>query len=182
MSGFDPGRLARLGKVLADHVDRDDVAGVAWLAARDDDVEVGWAGRSSRGGAPLARDSIFRIASTTKPIVAVAALILVEECRLRLDDPVEDLLPELAGRRVLVDPRGPVDGDTVTAHRPITVGDVLTFRLGLGMDFAVGWPQPAPRSDERTRPGRWRARAAGATRAGRVDAPVGHAPAAVPAR
>jgi CubicO group peptidase (beta-lactamase class C family) len=142
MSGFDPGRLARLGKVLADHVDRDDVAGVAWLAARDDDVEVGWAGRSSRGGAPLARDSIFRIASTTKPIVAVAALILVEECRLRLDDPVEDLLPELAGRRVLVDPRGPVDGDTVTAHRPITVGDVLTFRLGLGMDFAVGWPQP----------------------------------------
>ena len=59
-------------------------------------------------GAGVGRDSIFRIASTTKPIVAVGALILVEECRLRLDDPVDDLLPELAVRRVLVDPRGPI--------------------------------------------------------------------------
>jgi CubicO group peptidase (beta-lactamase class C family) len=66
----------------------------------------------------------------------------VEECRLRLDDAVDDLLPELADRRVLVDPRGPIDGDTVPAQRPITVQDVLTFRLGLGMDFAAPWPQP----------------------------------------
>ncbi len=78
----------------------------------------------------------------TKPIVAVGALVLVEECRLRLDDPVDDLLPELADRRVLVDGRGPLDGDTVPARRPITVHDVLTFRLGLGMDFEAPWPQP----------------------------------------
>jgi CubicO group peptidase (beta-lactamase class C family) len=78
----------------------------------------------------------------TKPIVAVATLQLVEECRIRLDDPVDEWLPELAGRRVLVDGRGPIDGETVAATRPITLHDVLTFRLGWGMDFAAPWPQP----------------------------------------
>jgi CubicO group peptidase (beta-lactamase class C family) len=78
----------------------------------------------------------------TKPIVAAGALVLVEECRLRLEDPVDELLPELADRRVLVDQRGPIDGETVPADRPITVEDVLTFRLGLGMDFTAPWPQP----------------------------------------
>ena len=96
---------------------------------RGDDVQIGAAGVLTRGEAePVARDSVFRISSMTKPIVAVAALILVEECRLRLDDPVDDLLPELADRRVLVDPLGPIDGETVPARRPITVHDVLTFR------------------------------------------------------
>ena len=79
-----------------------------------------------------ARDSIFRIASMTKPVTAVAALILVEECRLRLDDPVDDLLPELADRQVLRDLDGPID-DTVPADRPITLRDLLTFRMGCGM-------------------------------------------------
>ncbi len=78
----------------------------------------------------------------TKPIVAVGALLLVEECALRLADPVDALLPELADRRVLVDGRGSLGGDTVPAHRPITVHDLLTFRLGLGMDFEAPWPQP----------------------------------------
>jgi CubicO group peptidase (beta-lactamase class C family) len=143
MTGFDQARLMRLRDVMAGHVDGDDIGGVAWLAARDDDVEVGWAGTLSRGEPePVQRDSIFRIASMTKPITAVGALILVEECRLRLDDPVDDLLPELADRRVLVDGRGPIDGDTVPANRPITLRDVLTFRLGLGMDFQAPWPQP----------------------------------------
>ena len=90
----------------------------------------------------MARDTQFRIASMTKPMLAVGALVLIEECVLRLDDPVDELLPELADRRVLVDPRGPVDGETVPATRPITVDDLLTFRLGLGMDFAEPWPQP----------------------------------------
>jgi CubicO group peptidase (beta-lactamase class C family) len=143
MSGFDSERIARLNDVLAGHVADDTVGGVAWLAARGDDVRVGVVGNLTRGTNDLVRrDSIFRIASMTKPIVAVAALILVEECRLRLEDPVDDVLPELAGRRVLVDPRGPIDGPTVDAHRPITVHDVLTFQLGLGMDFAAPWPQP----------------------------------------
>ena len=143
MSGFDAGRLKGLHDVMAGHVEQDRVGGVAWLAARGDDVEVGAAGYLTRGEPnPVRRDSIFRIASMTKPIVAVGALLLVEECALRLADPVDALLPELADRRVLVDGRGPIEGDTVPAHRPITVHDVLTFRLGLGMDFEAPWPQP----------------------------------------
>jgi CubicO group peptidase (beta-lactamase class C family) len=143
MSGFNPARFGRLGDVMAGHVERDTTGGVAWLAARDDDIDVGAAGVLTRGeAAPVRRDSLFRIASMTKPIVAVGALILVEECRLRLDDPVDDLFPELAGRRVLVDPRGPIDGETVPARRSITLRDVLTFRLGLGLDFEAPWPQP----------------------------------------
>ena len=78
------------------HVAADRVGGVAWVAAVGDDVEVGVAGCRTRGGAPVQRDSIFRIASMTKPIVAVGALLLVEECKLRLEDPVDELLPELA--------------------------------------------------------------------------------------
>src|SRR5262245_40458458 len=143
MSGLDAGRLGRLHDVMSGYVERDALGGVAWLAARDDDVEVGSGGALTRGEpAPIARDSIFRIASMSKPITAVGALILLEECRLRLDDPVDDLLPELAERRVLVDGRGPLDGATDPADRPITLRDLLTFRLGWGMDFTAPWPQP----------------------------------------
>ena len=143
MSGFDRARFQRLGDVMAGHVERDATGGVAWLAARDNEIAFGASGVLTRGEpAPVRRDSLFRIASMTKPIVAVGALILVEECRLRLEDPVDDLLPELADRRVLVEARGPIDGQTVPAERPITLEDVLNFRLGLGMDFSAPWPQP----------------------------------------
>jgi CubicO group peptidase (beta-lactamase class C family) len=143
MTTFDSSRLQRLHDVMARHVGDDTVGGVAWLAARGDDVQIGTAGSRTRGeAAPVRRDSIFRIASMTKPVVAVAALLLVEECTLRLEDPIDDLVPELADRKVLVDGRGPLDGETVPAHRPITLHDVLTFRLGLGMDFDAPWPQP----------------------------------------
>jgi CubicO group peptidase (beta-lactamase class C family) len=143
MSGFDAGRLRRLHEVMERHVEEGTVGGVAWLAARDDQVEVGTAGNLTRGEAkPVQRDTMFRIASMTKPILAVGTLILVEECRLRLDDPVDNILPELANRRVLVNGGGPIDGETVPAQRPITVRDLLTFQLGLGMDFAAPWPQP----------------------------------------
>src|SRR3954469_23519442 len=143
MSGFDRRRLARLSDAMQVHVEEDRVGGVAWLLAADDDVDVAVAGRLTRGETTaVSRDSIFRISSMTKPIVAVAALTLVEEYKLRLDDPVDVLLPELADRRVLVDARGPINGETVAAHRPITLHDVLTFRLGIGMDFAAPWPQP----------------------------------------
>ena len=74
----------------------------------------------------LKRDTILRIASMTKPITAVATMILVEEGKLRLDEPVDRLLPELANRKVLKRADGPLD-DTVPANRPITVRDCLTF-------------------------------------------------------
>jgi CubicO group peptidase (beta-lactamase class C family) len=97
MKNFDAARLERLRTILERHVDDGRVGGVAWLAACDDDVELGMAGHLTRGQpTPVERDSIFRISSMTKPIVTVAALTLIEECVIRLDDPVDDLLPELA--------------------------------------------------------------------------------------
>jgi CubicO group peptidase (beta-lactamase class C family) len=87
---------------------------------------------------PMRRDTIFRLASTTKPITAVGAMILVEECELRLDDPVDEWLPELRNRRVLRTIDSPLD-DTVPAKRPITLRDLLTFRSGYG---EVGFLSP----------------------------------------
>ena len=109
-----------------------EVHGAAWLVDRAGDVSSGAAGIS-------APDSIFRISSVTKPVVAALAMQLVDEGLLRLDDPVDRLLRELSDRRVLRDPSGPIE-DTVPADRPITVRDVLEFRLGLGMDFAGPFP------------------------------------------
>jgi len=149
---WDTERLHRLDEVLTTHVERGDVVGLTWLVSRSGEVHAGAAGTLRAGiagdggdasGTPsgaVERDTIYRISSTTKPITAVGALTLVEECRLRLDDPVDDLLPELADRQVLADPEGPLD-DTVPAQRPITVGDLLTFRSGLGWDFAATGPQ-----------------------------------------
>ena len=140
--GLAGGRLARMQDVMAGHVARGDVPGLVWLVARHGEVQSGVAGTLETGdGEPVRQDTIFRISSMTKPVTAVAALILVEECLLRLDEPVDRLLPELANRWVLARPDGPLD-ETVPAIRPITVRDLLTFRLGLGMDFAASAPQP----------------------------------------
>ena len=84
----------------------------------------------------MRRDTIFRIASMTKPITAAAAMILVEECRLRLDEPVDRLLPELADRRVLKRLDGPLD-DTVPANRPITRARPADLPHGLRPDHGA---------------------------------------------
>jgi len=94
----------------------------------------------------MRRDTIFRITSMTKPILATATMMLVEDGRLALDEPVDRLLPELANRRVLKRIDGPLD-DTVPANRPITIEDLLTFRMGYGMLFE-------PASSRRTRSSR----------------------------
>jgi CubicO group peptidase (beta-lactamase class C family) len=139
---FHPDLGRRLDDRMARHVEEDEAGGLAWLAWHDGEVVTGTAGVLTRGGdAAVPRDSLFRVASNTKPLTAAAALILVEECRLRLEDPVDDLLPELADRRVLVDPLGPIDGETVPAERSITVRDLLTMECGFGMDFTAPWPQ-----------------------------------------
>jgi CubicO group peptidase (beta-lactamase class C family) len=143
MEGFDQQRIDRLHRIVAGHVERGNVGGVAWLAARDGEVVVGVGGTLTRGEpGPVQRDSLFRIASMTKPIVTVGALLLLERCALRLDDPIDPLLPELAGRRVLVDPTGPLDGPTVPAERPLSPRDLLTSRMGWGIDLDGPWPQP----------------------------------------
>ncbi|RBY79541.1 serine hydrolase [Geodermatophilus sp. TF02-6] len=128
--------------VVAPHVAAGAVPGAAWWVARDGEVARGAAGTHTPGGDdPVRPDTVFRIASTTKPVVAAAVMALVDEGRLGLDDPVDTLLPELADRTVLTDPADPAAG-TVPARRAITVRDVLTLRLGLGMDFTAPWPSP----------------------------------------
>jgi CubicO group peptidase (beta-lactamase class C family) len=121
--------------IMAGHVDRGTMPGLVSLVSRRGEVHVDTIGAMAVGGAPVTRDTIFRISSMTKPIIAAATMILVEECRLRLDEPVDRLLPELADRRVLRSLDGPVD-DTVPANRPITVRDLLTFRMGMGLVLA----------------------------------------------
>jgi CubicO group peptidase (beta-lactamase class C family) len=105
------------------------------LLARGAELHADVIGSKSIGGDPVQRDTLFRLASITKPITAVAALILVEECKLRLDEPLDGLLPEPAGMRVVRDVAGPVK-DTVPAQRSITLRDLLTFRMGTGMMMA----------------------------------------------
>jgi CubicO group peptidase (beta-lactamase class C family) len=134
--GLSRARLGRMHDVMAGHVQRSDVPGIVTLVSRRGEVHVGALGMKAIGGSePMRRDTIFRIASVTKPIVAAAAMILVEECTLRLDEPVDQLLPELANRQVLRTLGSPLD-DTVPANRPITLRDLLTFRLGYGAVFA----------------------------------------------
>src|ERR671911_607981 len=140
--GLSEARLERMQDVLASHVDRGAVPGVVTLVSRRGEVHVEAIGMLAFDGSePMRRDTIFRIASVTKPIVAAAAMILVEECTLRLDEPVDQWLPELADRRVLRAIDSPLD-DTVPANRPITLRDLLTFRLGIGsvMVFPLRYP------------------------------------------
>jgi len=129
-------------EVMAGHVTRSTVPGMVMLLSRRGEVHAEAIGMLAFDGSePMRRDTIFRIASVTKPIVAAAAMILVEECTLRLDEPLDQWLPELADRRVLRAIDGPLD-DTVPANRPITLRDLLTFRLGIGavMVFPPRYP------------------------------------------
>jgi CubicO group peptidase (beta-lactamase class C family) len=131
-SGLSATRLRRMHDVLGRHVESGRVPGLVALVSRRGEIHVEAIGKIAIDGAPMRRDSMFRIASMTKPISAVAAMILVEECRLRLDDPVDEFLPELADRSVLRTIESEID-DTVPAKRAITLRDVLSFRLGYGM-------------------------------------------------
>jgi CubicO group peptidase (beta-lactamase class C family) len=134
--GFSKARLDRMHEVMAGYIQKGDVPGMVTLLSRRGEVHVDAIGTKALGGAePMQRDTIFRIASMTKPITAVAAMILVEESKVRLDEPVDRLLPELAARKVLTRLDGPLD-DTVPARRPITVRDLLTFRMGIGLVLA----------------------------------------------
>ena len=144
--GLSKARLGRMHDVMAGYVERGELSGLVTLVSRRGEVHVDAIGTKAVGERdPMRRDTIFRIASLTKPITAVAAMILVEECTMRLDEPVDRWLPELANRRVLKRLGGPVD-DTVPARRPITVRDLLTFRLGFGIIMAPPNTYPIQRA------------------------------------
>jgi len=140
--GFSRARLGRLSDALRAYVDSGAVAGAVGLICRHDEVHAEVVGLQDLGArTPMRRDTIFRLASVTKPIAAAAAMILVEETKLRLDEPVDRHLPELANRRVLRSLDAQID-DTVPAHRPITLRDLLTFRLGFGAIMAAPGTYP----------------------------------------
>ncbi|HEV7357350.1 MAG TPA: serine hydrolase domain-containing protein, partial [Steroidobacteraceae bacterium] len=109
-----------------------ELAGAAALVWRDGRiVQTAIAGRRDLAtNLPIERDTIFRIASMTKPVTTVAALMLYDEGRYALDEPIVRHAPELAHLRVLRDPEGPLD-QTAAAERPITFADLLTHRSGL---------------------------------------------------
>ena len=139
--GWSGARLDRTHEAMAGRVERGEVPGLVTLVARRDEVRVDAVGAKAVGGAPMRRDTIFRISSLTKPIAAAASMVLVEDGTLRLDEPVDQLLPELADRRVLKRLNGPLE-DTVPAKRSITLRDLLTLRMGFG--FILGTPETYP--------------------------------------
>jgi CubicO group peptidase (beta-lactamase class C family) len=138
MTGLSKPRLERLHQALSGYVERHEMPGMVALVSHHDDVHVETLGAMSLGHpAPMRRDAIFRIASLAKPMTAVAAMILVEDCKLRLDESIEPWLPELAHRRVLKSISSQLD-DTVPARRAISVRDLLTFRMGFGSVATAG--------------------------------------------
>jgi CubicO group peptidase (beta-lactamase class C family) len=136
--------LEQFAAAVDAHVGDDNVPGLVALVARGEHVHVETRGSLTIGGPAVQRDSLFRIASTTKPITGAATLALVREGLLALDEPIDRLLPELANPRVLRRMDGPLD-DTVPAERPITVRDLLTFTFGFGMVVEMFTaPEPWP--------------------------------------
>lgn len=142
MGGLD--RFEGLHERMAAHVRDDGVGGLAWAVGSSNGIVTGAAGwlDPDRRDREMPVDGVFRIASVSKPIVAVAALQLVEAGLAGLDEPIDEVLPELASPQVLTDPDGPLDQATEPAERAITLRDLLTFRCGLGMHFDFERPQP----------------------------------------
>ena len=136
--------IPRLDEIIQAAVAQGQAPGVVAAVARGDETYIEAAGTMAVDGPPMREDTLFRISSTTKPITAAVILGLIEDGLLRLDEPVDRLVPELAGRRVLRRPDGPLD-DTVRAERPVTVRDLLTFTWGFGMQGAMfSGPEPWP--------------------------------------
>lgn len=145
MSALSPERLARITPLLEEHVAAG-LPGVVALVARGQQVHVATAGvQDLASQVPMRRDTLFRIASMTKPLVVAVALTLIEEGRFGLDDQAQVWLPELAERKVLRSIESELD-DTTPASRPITVRDVMTFRLGWGAIMAPEGTYPIQRA------------------------------------
>lgn len=141
-SGFHPARLAVMHETMAHHAGTEALPGLVTLISRGGETDLQAYGATTvDGDTPMREDTIFRIASVTKPIVAVAAMTLVEDATLRLDDPVDPYLPELANRQVLRSLESDLS-DTVPADRPISLRDLLTLTPGYGAIFAAPGTYP----------------------------------------
>ncbi|MBX3485777.1 serine hydrolase [Phenylobacterium sp.] len=140
-AGFKSEILGQVAPALKGLVDQGALSGMVTLVWKDGrEVQFNAIGqRDIAGGLPMERDTIFRIASMTKPVTTLAALMLVEEGRLKLDDPITKWLPEFRDMAVLKDAAGPLD-DTVPARRDITVEDLMTHRSGLAYGFTSRGP------------------------------------------
>jgi CubicO group peptidase (beta-lactamase class C family) len=141
LAGLSATRLAALTNAMQGYVERGEVAGVVSMVWRRG--EIGYFEalglRDEARELPMERDTLFRIASMTKPVTSAAILMLIEEDRLAFDTPIFLWLPELAAPRVLRDPAGPLD-DTEPAKAPLTVLDLLTHRAGFAYHFTASGP------------------------------------------
>jgi CubicO group peptidase (beta-lactamase class C family) len=138
--GLSTARLARLGSAMRGEIERGRVPGAVALIARRGRLAYfeSYGKRDPANSAPMAKDSIFRIYSMTKPIVSVAAMMLWEEGRFLLSDPVGKFLPELSALKVALT-RG-AEIDLVDAERPITIQDLLRHTSGLTYEFRGNGP------------------------------------------
>ncbi|MEZ4730580.1 MAG: serine hydrolase domain-containing protein [Caldilineaceae bacterium] len=121
-----------IASAIGELVAAGELAGAATLVWRGGEViqQASVGRRDMAARQPMKRDTLFRIASMTKPITSTAALMLVEEGRIALHEPIAHWAPEFAEMRVLRSPTGPLH-QTVPAERPITFEDLLTHRAGL---------------------------------------------------
>ncbi len=144
---LSPDGLARLHDAMTAHVESGRMPGLVYLVAAGDEVHVEAVGQPAFDASRCLRtDDLFRVASLTKPITAVATMSLVEDGALRLDQSIDDLIPELADRQVLRRPDAELD-DTLLAERAITVEDLLTFRAGMGSPMVEPGSTPLMRAE-----------------------------------
>ena len=138
MTIFSKERLGRLHEDLSAYVTTGERPGLVTLVSKEGETHVDAIGNHQAGGGnPMQRDTIFRIASLTKPVTGAVTMKLIEQGKLSLDEPIDRLIPELANRRVLRRLEGPLE-DTVPAKRPILVSDLLTMRMGMGAIMRPG--------------------------------------------
>ena len=141
LGGFDTAGLAQIAPNLQGVVDAGDLSGFVTLLWRKGEVaQVNTIGmRDVAAGEPMTRDTLFRIASMTKPITSVAMLMLIEAGKARLDDPITRWAPEFSNMKVLKSPTGPLD-EVYDAPRDITIDDLMTHRSGLAYGFTSVGP------------------------------------------
>ena len=137
--GMSRDRVGRIGEVLQREVDARRLPGAVSLVARRGRVVhfKAFGTREPVSGAPMERDSLFRIYSMTKPIVSVALMMLVEEGRLLLSDPLSGFIPAFRDLKVAATDGSP---DLVPAAREITIQDLLCHRAGLTYDWIADGP------------------------------------------